>query len=137
MSNVHEDKAEREGVYDVGGADKGWGRWISGEREDREDREIGKEKMSPERDITPLLGSKLPQLRLSRLPVNEVVNIGVRVVGHVYFLRGGAAMFAKKEEGALLSTGATIFIGGALKFFMAGVVPEAFATPLRRRSLSI
>ena len=30
--------------------------------EDREDREIAKEKMSPERDITPLLGSKLPQL---------------------------------------------------------------------------
>ena len=70
--------------------------------------------MSPERDITPLLGSKLPQLRLSRFPVNEVVKIGAGVVGHVYFLRSGATMFAKKEKGALLSAGTAIFIGRAL-----------------------
>ena len=93
--------------------------------------------MSPERDITPLLGSKLPQLRLGRFPVYKVVDISIRVVGHVYFLRGGAAMFAEKEERALLSAGATIFIGGALKLFVPRVVSEAFATPLRRRRLSV
>ena len=93
--------------------------------------------MSPERDITPLLGSKLPQLRLSRLPINEVVNIGARVVGHIYFLRGGAAMFAEKEEGALLSASAAVFIGRALKFFVPRVVSETLATPLGHRGLPI
>ena len=87
--------------------------------------------MSPERDITPLLGLKLPQLRLSRLPINEIVNISVRVVGHIYFLRGGAAMFAKEEKGALLAASATVFIGRALKFFMPRVVSETLATPRR------
>ena len=86
--------------------------------------------MSPERDITPLLGSKLPQLRLVRFPIYEVVDVGVRVVSHVYFFRGGAMMFLKEKEGALLSTGATIFVGGALKLFMIRIVLEAFATPL-------
>ena len=43
------------------------------------------EKMSPERDITPLLGSKLPQLRLVRFPVYKIVDIGIRVIGHIYF----------------------------------------------------
>ena len=93
--------------------------------------------MSLEHDITPLLGSKLPQLRLSRLPINEIVNIGVRVVGHIYFLRGGAAMFAKEEKGALLSASAAVFVGRALKFFMPRVVSETLATPLRHRGLSI
>ena len=92
---------------------------------------------SPDRDITPLLGPKLPQLPLSCFPVNEIVNIGARVVGHVYFLRSGAAMFVKEEKGALLSVGATIFIRRALKFFVPRVVSEALATPLRRRGLSI
>ena len=86
--------------------------------------------MSLERDITPLLGSKLPQLRLVRFPVYKVVDVGIRVIGHVYFIRGGAAMLAKEKEGALLSAGATIFIGRALEFFMARVVPETLATPL-------
>ena len=93
--------------------------------------------MGPECDITPLLGSKLPQLQLSRFPVNEIVNISVRVIGHVYFLRGGAAMFAKEEKGPLLSTGAAVFIGRALKFFVPRVVSETLATPLGRRGLSI
>ena len=93
--------------------------------------------MSPERDITPLLGSKLPQLRLSRFPVDEMINIGIRVIGHVHFFRSGAVMFAKEKKGALLSTGAAVFIGRALKFFMARVVSETFATPLGRRGLSI
>ena len=93
--------------------------------------------MSPERDITPLLGSKLPQLRLSRLPINEIVDVSVRIVGHIYFLRGGAAMFAKEEEGALLPTSAAAFIGRALKFFVPRVVSETLATPLRHRGLPI
>ena len=93
--------------------------------------------MSPERDITPLLGSKLPQLRLSRLPINEIVNISVRVVGHIYFLRGGAAMFAKEEKGGLLSASAAVFVGRALKFFMPRVVLETLAAPLRHRGLLI
>ena len=95
------------------------------------------EKMGPERDITPLLGSKFSQLRLSHFPVDEIVNVGIRIVGHVHFLRSGAAMFAKEKKGALLSAGAAVFIGRALKFFMAGVVSETFATPLGRRGLSI
>ena len=40
MNNVHEDKAEREGVYDVVGVDKGWGDRQMTKGEDREDREI-------------------------------------------------------------------------------------------------
>ena len=86
--------------------------------------------MSPDRDITPLLGSELPQLRLVRFPIYEVVDVGIRVISHVYFFRGGAAMSLKEKEGALLPTGATIFIGGALELFMIRVVSEAFATPL-------
>ena len=93
--------------------------------------------MSPERDITPLLGSKLPQLRLSRFPINEIVDIGARVVGHIYLLRGGAVMFAKEEKGTLLSTSAAIFVGRALKFFMPWIVSETLAAPLRHRGLSI
>ena len=93
--------------------------------------------MGPERDITPLLGSKLPQLRLSCFPVDEIVNVGIRVIGHVHFLRSGATMFAKEKKEALLSAGAAVFIGRALKFFMARVVLETFATPLGRRGLSI
>ena len=67
--------------------------------------------MSPDRDITPLLGLKLPQLRLGCFPIYEVVDVGIRVVSHVYLFRGGAAMFLEEEEGALLPTGATIFVG--------------------------
>ena len=93
--------------------------------------------MGPERDITPLLGSKLPRLRLSCFPVDEVVDIGVRVIGHVYFLRSGATMFAKEKKGALLSAGAAVFIGRALKFFMARVVSETLATPFGHRGLSV
>ena len=93
--------------------------------------------MSPERDITPLLGSKLPQLRLSRFPINEIVDISVRVVGHIYLLRGGAAMFTKEEKGALLSASAAILVGRALKFFVPWVMSETLATPLRHRRLSI
>ena len=88
--------------------------------------------MSPDCDITPLLGSKLPQLRLVRFPIYEVVDVSVRVISHVYFFRGGAAMFSMEKEGALLPTGATIFIGGALELFMIRIVSEAFATPLRQ-----
>ena len=40
MNNVHEDKAEKEGVYDVVGADKGWGGRQVTKGEDREDRGI-------------------------------------------------------------------------------------------------
>ena len=87
--------------------------------------------MSPERDITPLLSSKLPQLRLSRFPVYEVIDVSVWIVSCIYLFRGGATMFAKEEEGALLPTGATVLIRGALKFFMTGVVSETLATPLR------
>ena len=87
--------------------------------------------MSPERDITPLLGSKLPQLRLSRFPVYEVIDIGVRIISRIYLFRGGATMFAKEKKRASLPAGATILIGGALEFFMTGVMPETLATPLR------
>ena len=101
-------------------------------------REDTKRKMiSPDRDITPLLGSKLPQLRLGRFPVYEVVDISVGVISHVYLFRGGAAMLLKEKEGALLAASAAIFVGGALKFFMARVVSEALATPLGQRGLSI
>ena len=86
--------------------------------------------MSPERDITPLIDSKLPQLRLVHFPIYKIIDVSVRVIDHVYFFRGGASMFAKEEEGAMLPTGATIFIGGALEFFMVGIVSETFATPL-------
>ena len=93
--------------------------------------------MGPEHDITPLLGLKLPQLQLGRFPINEVVDIGAGVVGHVYFLRSGATMFAEEKERALLSAGAAVFIGRALEFFMPRVVSKTLATPLRRRGLSI
>ena len=85
--------------------------------------------MSPDRDITPLLGSKLPQLRLVHFPIYKAIDVGIRVINHVYFFGGGAAMFAKEKEGALLSTGVAIFIGGGLEFFMARVVSETLATP--------
>ena len=92
---------------------------------------------SPDRDITPLLDSKLPQLRLVCFPVYEVVDISIRVISHVCFFRGGAAMGTKEKIGALLPTGATIFIRGALKFFMVWIVSEAFATPLGLRRLPV
>ena len=44
MSNVHEDKTKREGVYDVARADKGWGGRQVTKGEDREDREIGRKR---------------------------------------------------------------------------------------------
>ena len=89
--------------------------------------------MSPGRDITPVLGSKLPQLRLVRLPVYEVVDVSVGVISHVYLFGGGAAMSAKKKEGALLPTFVTVFIGGTLQYLVSRVVPKTFATPLRHR----
>ena len=55
--------------------------------------------MGPECDITPLLGPKFPQLRLSCFPVDEIINIGIRVIGHVYFLRSGATVFAEEKKG--------------------------------------
>ena len=88
--------------------------------------------MSPERDITPLLGSKLPQLRLSRFPIYKVIDIGVRVVSHVYLFRSSAMMVAKEKKGAFLTASMAVFIGGALELFMARVVPETLATPLRQ-----
>ena len=87
--------------------------------------------MSPDRDITPLLSPKLPQLRLVRFPVYEVVDISVRIISQVYLFRGRAAMSAKEKVGALLPTFATIFIGGALQLLMSGVMSETLATPLR------
>ena len=93
--------------------------------------------MSPDHDITPLLGLKLPQLRLSHLPIYEVVDVGTWIIGHVYFLRGGAAVFFKEKEGALLSASTTIFIGRALEFFVAQVVSETLATPFGQWGLSI
>ena len=75
---------------------------------------IGRKMMSPERDITPLLGSKLPQLRLIRLPIYKVIDISVGVINHVYLFRGGATMAVKEKEGSLLPAGTAIFIGGAL-----------------------
>ena len=91
----------------------------------------------PERDITPLLGSKLPQLRLVRFPIYEVIDIGIRVVSHIYLFRSGAAMFVKEKVGALFPTGATVFIGGALEFFVAGIVSETLATPLGQQRFPI
>ena len=82
---------------------------VSSGRKDR-----GRKMMSPECDITPLLGSKLPQLRLSRLPVYEAIDISARVISHVHLFRGGAAMATKEKERSLLSAGTAIFIGGAL-----------------------
>ena len=93
--------------------------------------------MSPDRDITPLLGSKLPQLRLGRLPIYEVVDVGTRVISHIYLFRGGAAMILKEKERALLAAGAAIFVGGALELLVARVVSETLATPLGHRGLSI
>ena len=93
--------------------------------------------MSPERDITPLLGLKLPQLRLVRFPIYKIIDVGIRVIDHVYFFRGGTAMSAKEKEGALLPAGVTIFIGGALEFFVIWVVLETFATPLGQWRLLI
>ena len=93
--------------------------------------------MSPDRDITPLLGSKLPQLRLGRFPIYEVVDVGTRVISHVYLFRGGAAMLLKEKERVLLAASAAIFVGGALKFFVARVVSETLATPLGQQGLSI
>ena len=81
---------------------------VNDERKDR------KEMMSPERDITPLLGSKLPQLRLSRFPIYKVIDISVGVINHVYLFRGGAAMATKEKERSLLSASMAIFIGGTL-----------------------
>ena len=71
---------------------------------------IGRKMMSPERDITPLLGLKLPQLQLSRFPVYKIIDISVGVISRVYFLRGGATMATKEKEGSLLSAGTAIFI---------------------------
>ena len=73
-----------------------------------------KEMISPRRDITPLLGSKLPQLRLSRFPIYEVVDISVGVIDHVHLFRGGATMATKEKERSSLSAGAAILVGGAL-----------------------
>ena len=75
---------------------------------------IGREVMSPKRDITLLLGSKLPQLRLSRFPIYKVIDISVGVIGCVYLFRGGATMATKEKEGSLLSAGAAILIRGTL-----------------------
>ena len=75
---------------------------------------VRRKMMSPERDITPLLGSKLPQLRLSRFPVYKIIDISVGVVSRVYFLGGGATMATKEKEGSLLSAGMAIFIGRTL-----------------------
>ena len=72
----------------------------------------------------------MPQLRLVRFPIYKIIDVGIGVIGHVYFFRSSAAMLAKEKIGALLSAGATIFIGRALEFFMAGVVSETLATPL-------
>ena len=70
--------------------------------------------VGPRCDITPLLGPKLPQLRLSCLPIYEVIDVSVRVVSRVYFFGGGATMATKEKEGSLLPAGAAIFIRGAL-----------------------
>ena len=77
-------------------------------------RKEGKEMIGPKRDITPLLGLKLPQLRLSRLPIYEVIDISVRVINRVYFFGGGVTMTTKEKEGSLFPTGAAILIGRAL-----------------------
>ena len=93
--------------------------------------------MSPERDITPLLGSKLPQLRLSRFPIYEVIDVSVGIINRIYLFRGSTTVFAKEEEGALLTAGTTVFIGRALEFFMTGVVSKTLAAPLRHCWLSV
>ena len=46
-------------------------------------------------------------------------------------------MSVKEHEGTLLPTSVTVFIGRALKLFMARVVSEALATPFGRRRLAI
>ena len=78
------------------------------------DEEERNEMIGPRRDITPLLGPKLPQLRLSCLPIYEVIDISVRVVSRIYFFGGGATMTTKEKEGSLLPAGAAIFIARAL-----------------------
>ena len=57
--------------------------------------------ISPDCDITPLLGSKLPQLQLvmRAFPVYEVVDISVGVVSYVYLFGGGAVMSTKERKG--------------------------------------
>ena len=92
---------------------------------------------SPDRDITPLLSPKLPQLRLVRFPVSEVVDISVRVISHIYLFRDRAAMSTKGEVGARLPTLATIFIGGALQFFVSRIMPETLTAPLGHCRLSL
>ena len=79
-----------------------------------DDRKDKKKTMSPERDITPLLGSKLPQLRLSCLPIYKVVDISVRIVSRVYFFGDGATMTTKEKERSLFPAGTAVFIGRAL-----------------------
>ena len=75
----------------------------------------GKERtMSPGRDITPLLGSKLPQLRLSCLPIYKVIDVSVRVVSRIYFFGDGATMTTKEKERSLFPAGTAVFIGRAL-----------------------
>ena len=83
-------------------------------RRDNDGGKDSKEMMSPKRDITPLLGSKLPQLRLSRFPIYEVIDISVGVINHVYLFRVGATMATEEKERSLLSAGAAILVGGAL-----------------------
>ena len=95
--------------------------------DDKEERK--KEMISPDCDNTPLLGSKLPQLRLVCFPVYEVVDFSIRVIDHVYLCRSSASMSVEEHEGTFISTSATVFIRWALKLFMAGVVSEALATP--------
>ena len=92
---------------------------------------------SPDRDITPLLSPKLPQLRLVRFPVYEVIDISVGVISHIYLFRGRAAMSAKEEVGAWLPILATVFIGGALQLLVSGVMSETLAAPLRHCRLSL
>ena len=93
--------------------------------------------ISPDRDITPLLGPKLPQLQLVRFPVYEVVDISVGVVSHIYLFRGRAAMSSKEEVGARLPTLATIFIGGTLQFFVSRIMSETLAAPPGHCRLSL
>ena len=88
-------------------------------------------------DITPLLGSKLPQLRLVCFPVYEVINFSVRVIDHVYFCGSGASMSVKEHEGTFISASATVFIRWTLKLFMARVVSESLTTPFGCRRLAI
>ena len=56
---------------------------------------------SPDRDITPLLSPKLPQLRLVHFPVYEVVDISVGIISHVHLLQKDPHFFSftSKLEG--------------------------------------